>query len=607
MLKKYLTINILLLAIWGVAGFPGNGAQAAVGKCRFAVGQPVVRETPIAPGLGHIIPATGQVKTMVVHGSQVGVFGYEGILLEPCFHSYKTASVGDLEIGIDIGIGAGVEKADIVASLGGIVTRANYDSSFGYFVEILNTNGAVERYAHMRDWPLVTIGQPVKQKDKLGVVGSTGDSIGPHLHWTVDLALGSGKNPFQVGCELGGCTESAEDAYLKNFLETGRQPERGTGAVPIGPDIFSIFTPEEPTLQNPFGFPQEVALGPAAPTPKISLGPISLNVLDELIIPYPGGSFNLQERIRGDFGVGDLIQFIFIFTFWVSGIIAFLALVYAGFLYIVSGANPAVRSNARKRLGAVFWGMGILLFSVVIVNTINPDIGRLEFVGQKEVDACVGGLITENCITRFYPPTLVSYQGAGLLPRASGQPAPAELQCRSTSERFENNTDSTLEDASNVLCASYNTVPVTGAISQWLANIVGSDSCSTQDVQEVRQLLEKTCGKEAAGGEVGGVVFNENTVSSNICQPTSGGQILSGVLFTGDVIDGELIPYSVGVTEPESIREDIENNALKLQEYCKKTGALELCKLLDEENTNITNMTAAQLGGLVDYCVDILP
>jgi len=107
--------------------------------------------------------------------------------------------------------------------------------------------------------------------------------------------------------------------------------------------------------------------------------------------------------------VGDLIQFIFIFTFWVSGIIAFLALVYAGFLYIVSGANPAVRSNARKRLGAVFWGMGILLFSVVIVNTINPDIGRLEFVGQKEVDACVGGLITENCITRFYPPTTISY------------------------------------------------------------------------------------------------------------------------------------------------------------------------------------------------------
>lgn len=43
--------------------------------------------------------------------------------------------------------------------------------------------GYVTLYGHLRDAPLVREGQAVEAGALLGVVGSTGASTGPHLHW----------------------------------------------------------------------------------------------------------------------------------------------------------------------------------------------------------------------------------------------------------------------------------------------------------------------------------------------------------------------------------------------------------------------------------------
>ncbi len=72
----------------------------------------------------------------------------------------------------------------VLAAGAGVVTRAEPVGGFGLLVEIEHGDGIVTRYAHQSAID-VAVGQTVSAGDRLGSVGSTGRSTGPHLHLEV--------------------------------------------------------------------------------------------------------------------------------------------------------------------------------------------------------------------------------------------------------------------------------------------------------------------------------------------------------------------------------------------------------------------------------------
>ena len=82
----------------------------------------------------------------------------------------------------------------VMASSGGIVTRAGWASGYGYVVYIQHEGGRETRYGHLSR-VLVSVGERVEQGEKIALSGNTGRSTGPHLHFELRIN-GASVNPF---------------------------------------------------------------------------------------------------------------------------------------------------------------------------------------------------------------------------------------------------------------------------------------------------------------------------------------------------------------------------------------------------------------------------
>lgn len=97
------------------------------------------------------------------------------------------------------GIDYGAPKGTAVQAVGdGKVVWAGPRGGYGNMVAIKHTNGFETRYAHLSAFGAgVRTGARVSQKQVIGLVGSTGLSTGPHLHYEV-LVNGAHTNPLKV-------------------------------------------------------------------------------------------------------------------------------------------------------------------------------------------------------------------------------------------------------------------------------------------------------------------------------------------------------------------------------------------------------------------------
>jgi murein DD-endopeptidase MepM/ murein hydrolase activator NlpD len=111
--------------------------------------------------------------------------------------SIDTVRRGIAHPGIDI---AAAEGTPIVAAAPGRISEVGEDRFYGNLVTIDHGNGFITRYGHCLEI-LVAKGQRVVRGQKIALVGSTGFSSAPHLHYEV---IKNGKNINPLGFIVAG-------------------------------------------------------------------------------------------------------------------------------------------------------------------------------------------------------------------------------------------------------------------------------------------------------------------------------------------------------------------------------------------------------------------
>ncbi|MFA5301237.1 MAG: M23 family metallopeptidase [Bacteroidales bacterium] len=112
-----------------------------------------------------------------------GAFGYR-----------KDPVYGDIRMheGIDL---TGATNSPVYATGDGKVETIRYEyNGYGRFIIIDHGFGYKTRYAHLNN-ASVYEGQPVKRGEQIGLLGSTGKSTGPHVHYEV-IYMGRPVNPY---------------------------------------------------------------------------------------------------------------------------------------------------------------------------------------------------------------------------------------------------------------------------------------------------------------------------------------------------------------------------------------------------------------------------
>ena len=137
----------------------------------------IISEAPAARGLSSITRSSSSGNNMPsiwpVAGAIRGGFGVR--------HNPFGGPGSEFHKGQDISAPYG---SQVIATADGVVVIAGWLRGYGQVVYVDHGNGISTRYGHLSRID-VMLGQTIKRGDQLGLVGSTGRSTGPHLHYEV--------------------------------------------------------------------------------------------------------------------------------------------------------------------------------------------------------------------------------------------------------------------------------------------------------------------------------------------------------------------------------------------------------------------------------------
>ena len=150
-------------------------------------------DEPLSVGTIVIIP-DGEVAAPAIPLPGISRFAglpeFKGYYMRPVVGGRKTRGIHGFN-GIDLAVN---RDSPVFASAGGTVIIARvsgWNGGYGKYVVVAHPNNTQTLYSHLDD-VLVAVGRKIVQGGIIGLVGSTGNSTGPHVHFEIRGA----RNPF---------------------------------------------------------------------------------------------------------------------------------------------------------------------------------------------------------------------------------------------------------------------------------------------------------------------------------------------------------------------------------------------------------------------------
>lgn len=109
------------------------------------------------------------------------------------WRSHPVSGQEDFHTGVDI---AAAQGTPVLAALPGVVEQTGYSESYGNFVVLRHSDNLRTTYNHCSEI-LAKEGEQLARGDRIALVGSTGISTGPHLHFEVEVK-GLKADPLQA-------------------------------------------------------------------------------------------------------------------------------------------------------------------------------------------------------------------------------------------------------------------------------------------------------------------------------------------------------------------------------------------------------------------------